>query len=159
MEALRDPRGELSGRRRQAGEQLHLGRGRVAGEAEVVGCVRESCERQRACLGRRQRSQPGAVVVVQSHPAVAPGLAVDRYAGRAQRVDVAVDRPDRDGELPRECCGARPAARLQQYQHRNQSLGPHPHSLPGVPLNNDMDCQVFGRSLRPWQLDVLSYRQ
>ena len=52
------------------------------------------------------------------------GLAGDRYAGFAQRRDIAVDRPLADLEMSGQVRGAHESAPLQEHHHRHQSVGP-----------------------------------
>jgi hypothetical protein len=52
---------------------------------------------------------------------VRPALGVDRDAGRAERLDIPVDRSLGDLELGGELAGGQLASRLKEEQHRDES--------------------------------------
>ena len=71
---------------------------------------------QRAHLAFGQPCQVGAVAVEQRVAALRSRLAVDRHPRGAERVDVAVDGPLGDLQLPGELLCSHPAAGLEEHQ-------------------------------------------
>ncbi len=65
-------------------------------EAEIGSRPAESGQEQRLGLACRQAVKPRAVAVEQPVAALGAALAIDRNAGFAQRVDIAIDRAQRD---------------------------------------------------------------
>jgi hypothetical protein len=125
VEPVADPRRPLARGRRDGREQLEpRGRERFR-EAEVGRRPRQPGEQERLGLAGREPGQPGAVAVEQ--PEAAPGarVAVDRDAGRAQGVDVPVDRAHRDLERRRQGPGREAPAELEQDEHRQEPVGAH----------------------------------
>jgi hypothetical protein len=82
-------------------------------------------EEQRRGFGRRKSGQFGAIAIEQFEAAVGAAIGVDRHLRRAQLVDVAIDRADRDFELLRQSLGGHPAAGLQKHQNRKEAARAH----------------------------------
>ena len=79
---------------RQRGADLELGCGQHRTEAEFGGRAGETGQAKRLRLVRAEPGQPGPVTVDQLVAAAMPGVAVQRDAGRVQRLDVPVNRAD-----------------------------------------------------------------
>jgi len=69
--------------------------------------------------------QARPIAVDEADPAVRPALGVDRDAGRAERLDIPMDRSLGDLELGGELAGGQLASRLEEEQHRDESGGAH----------------------------------
>ena len=115
----------LGERGRQRGADLELGRGEHRAEAELGGGAGQAGQAERLRLVRAEPGQPGAVAVDQLVAAAVPGVAVQRDAGRVQRLDVPVDRADRHLELAGELGRGQAAAGLQQQEDGDQAAGAH----------------------------------
>jgi hypothetical protein len=76
-------------------------------------------------------------------PAAGSGLGDDGHAGRGQRFEVAVDRPDGHPELGRKNQGRQSAARLQQQHQGQQPVGAHRTSVDRIA---DIRCQRYGET-------------
>ena len=125
MEALDQARRADPQLRRQRGEDLELRRGHDGPEAELGGGPGHPGQEQRLGLVAGHPGQARPVAVDEADPAVRAALGVDRDAGRAQRLDVAMDRPLGDLELGGELGGGQLASRLEEEQHRDESGGAH----------------------------------
>jgi signal transduction histidine kinase len=76
-------------------------------------------------LARRQAGEPRAVAVQELEAAARPAIAIDRYPGSAQRVDVAIDGALGHLELDREIRCSQPPTQLQQDEDRKEAAGTH----------------------------------
>ena len=123
LDEARCPRPELDRQRRQ---DLQPGRRDDRPEAELGGRAGQPRQEQRLGLVGGHPGEPRPVAVDEADAAVRSAIGVDRDAGRAQRIDVAVDRPDRDLELLGELRGGLAAARLEEQQERDESGRTHP---------------------------------
>lgn len=122
MEALTDPAGPVPQRHRQGRGQLQLGRREHLAQAQVRRRAGQSGQEQRLGLLGVQPGEPGPVTAQQLVAAAVPGVAVDRDARAAERVDVAVHGPDRYPQLRGEFAGGQPAPVLEQ-QDEGQEAG------------------------------------
>jgi hypothetical protein len=66
-----------------------------------------------------------AVSLDEENAALTPTGRVHRHSCRAQRLDVAQHRPDRDLESPGEHRGREATVRLEQEHQRQQTVGAH----------------------------------
>ena len=80
---------------------------------------------ERADLVFAEEGQGAAVALGKRDPAGRAAFRIDRHAGGAQRIDVAVDRALRDLELARPAARAALPPRLQQQQERDEPVGLH----------------------------------
>src|SRR5580765_225824 len=109
--------------RRQRGQDLETGVREHTAEAEL--CRRRRRDEQRLrLLGR----EPGELRPVPAGEPIAPcgpTQRLDRNAGGSERLDVAMNRADRDPEVLGELgCGELPP-QLQEEKQRNQPCCPH----------------------------------
>jgi hypothetical protein len=72
-----------------------------------------------------QAGELGAVAVLQTEAAAAPAIGIDRNAGSAELVDVAMDRAHSDFEFRGEFARAHAATRLQQDEDRQEAARKH----------------------------------
>ena len=106
---------------RKRGQDLQP-RGRHHGpEPELRRGSGQPGQEQRLGLVAGQAGQARAVAVDQLDPAMRTAFGIDRHAGRAERVDVAVDGPLADLELACEDGGRHPTACLQKEKELYQS--------------------------------------
>lgn len=133
VEALPDPAGPVPELRRERRHQLQLRRREDTAEPELGGGVRRSREEQRLGLVGGEAGEPGAVPAEQAVSAGRATISVDRDARRGQRLDVAVDRPDRDLELGGQLLRRELAPCLEQHQQGEQPTRAHPAILPSFP--------------------------
>ena len=138
VEALGDPAGPRPELRRQGGHDLEPGGRDDRPEPELRGRPRQPAQEDRLGLVGGQAGQPRPVAVDEADAAVRPALGVDRDAGLGERLDVAVDRPDRDLELVGELRGRHPAAGLEEQQDVDESAGTHATEDSRV---DDTNCQ------------------
>ena len=129
VEALDEPRCPSPKLGRQGGEDLEPGRGHHGTQAELRRRTGKPGQEQRLGLVRGHPGQPRAVPVDQPDAAVRATFRVDRDPRLAQRIDVTVDAPDRDLELPGEGRGSHLAAGLEEQEKRHEAGCTHPRSL------------------------------
>ena len=125
VEALLDAGGAVAQLGRQGRGELEPRRGDLCAEAQLLRGTGQAGEEQRVGLVLGQAGQPGAVALDEPVAAGVPGLAVERDAGREQRVDVAVDRADGNLQLGGQLCGREPAPGLEQEQQLDDPGGAH----------------------------------
>lgn len=138
VEPLADAPGPLAQVGGQGGHELELRGGEHLAETEFGRWTGSGCQEERLGLAGSEAGQPRAIAVEQPVAAGPAALAVDRHAGRAERVDVPVDRPRRHLELAGQRLRGHRAAGLQQQQNRQQPVRPHRGILP---RNPDTRCQ------------------
>lgn len=143
MESLRG-NAELFGEgRRQCRLDLELGGGEHRAQAQLGGGPGQAGQGQRLRLLRAEPGQPGLVAVKQLIAAAVTGVAVERDAGRVQRLHVPVDSPDRDLEFRGELRGRQPAPGLQEQDDRNETARARTSAF-----STDSRCQWKGLSVR-----------
>ncbi len=129
MEALDQARRAHPQLGRQRGEDLELGAGDDRAEPQFGRRAGHPRQEERLGFLAGHPGQPRPVAVDQPDAALRPALGIDRDAGRAERLDIAVDRPLGDLELAGELAGRQLAPRLEQQQHRDESGGAHPATI------------------------------
>ena len=139
MEALRDLLRAEAAALGQGGRELELRRQELVGEAELRRGARQARQEQRLGLVLGEAGELGAKAVEQLEAAARPAIGIDRHAGGAELLDVAIDGADRDLERRRQLVGGQPAAGLQHQQDRQQAACAHGAILTGHP---DSTCQV-----------------
>ena len=110
---------------RQGREQLDLGRRGGGAKAEIVGGVAKSAQEQRFRLARRQAVEAHPIAVDEPVAAFRAALGIDRHAGSAQRVDVAIDRAHRNLQRLGERRGGHLAARLEGGENGQEPARTH----------------------------------
>ena len=110
---------------RQRGEELEAGGGERSGQTEVGGRSRDADGQQRGRLLRAQPGEAGPVPGQDAAAAAGTGVRVDGHAGCAQRLEVSIDRADRDLELGGQLRRPHLAARLEQEQQAHEAVGAH----------------------------------
>lgn len=125
VEAAADPVGMRAQLRRQGGADLELGGGQDRTEAEFGGRTGGAGQEEGLGLVGGEAGQAGAVAVEHAVATGVARVAVQRDAGRAQGLDVPVDRADRDLQLLGELGSSHPAPGLEQQQDRDESAGLH----------------------------------
>ena len=117
---------ELVGQRgRQGGADLELSGGQQRAETEFGRGPGQAGQAERLGLVRAETGQPGPVATHQLVAAAVTGVAVQRNAGRVQRLDVPVDGADRHFELGGELGRGQAAPGLQEQEDRDQPAGAH----------------------------------
>ena len=109
--------------RRQRGQDLQTGVREHTAEAELG--RRRGRDEQRLRLGRREPCELRPVATGQPIAACRPPQRLDRNAGGSERLDVAVNRPDRDPEVPGELGRGELPPQLQEEKQRHQPRCPH----------------------------------
>ena len=125
MESLGDARCSRTELRRKGRQHLELGCAHHGAKSELCSWAGQARHEQRLRLVRREAGQPRPIAVDQTHSAAGTSLGVDRHAGLAQGVDVAVNRPNRHFELLGQLTGRQATTRLQEEQDVDQSTGAH----------------------------------
>ena len=111
--------------RRQRREQLQPRRRQLAAETELRGRTGHACGEQRLRLVGGEPGQPGAVAAGEPVAAGGPAHRLDRDAGGAERLDVAVHRPHRDLQPPGDVRRRQLAPRLEEQQERDETRRAH----------------------------------
>jgi hypothetical protein len=114
---------------RKGDQQLQLGSRHGGTEAEIGGRPGQAGQEKRLGLARLEAVQPRPIAVEQSIAAFRPALAIDRNAGRTQRVDVAIDRAQRDLAGFGQHLRRDPAARLEGGEDGEQPARSHAETL------------------------------
>jgi hypothetical protein len=99
MKSRCEPVGGVLRALRQRSGQFQLRRRQQIGEPKFSRRSRQSGEKECRGFGRRQTGELGAIPVEELEPAIGTPIGIDRYICRAQLVDVAIDRANRDLEL------------------------------------------------------------
>jgi hypothetical protein len=114
---------------RQRGGKLELGRRHHRAEAERRGRSGQTGQKQASCLLQREPVQAGAVSLEQPVAARRAAVAVNRHAGSAQCVDVAIDGPQRHLALVSQNLRCDTPAGLQGHQDRQKPARTHSDRL------------------------------
>ena len=122
----------------ERGQQLALGRGSLLAEPEGRCRAGQADHEQRQCFVLGEPGQARAVAVDEAVAARAALLGVDRDARGRQRLDVAVDRAQRDLELARQLARGHAGSGLEQHQDREEPAGTHAATVGGTA---DNPCQ------------------
>lgn len=104
---------------------LTLRRRDRAVQAEFPERARHAQDEQRLGFLRAQRAEREAVAVEQPAAAAGPRLGAHRHAGRAERIEIAVDGPDGYLQLPGQAAGGHRPAGLKQEDQADQAVGAH----------------------------------
>jgi hypothetical protein len=125
VEAAADPVGVAAQLRWQGGADLELSCGQDGAEAELGGGAGDTGEEEGLGLVGGESGEAGAVAVEEAVATGVARVAVERDAGRAQRLDVPVHRADRHLQFVGELGGGHPAAGLEQQKDGDESAGLH----------------------------------
>jgi len=141
VEAAADPVGVLAQLAREGRAHLELGGGEDRAEAQLGGGAGDA--REEECLGLvgGEAGEAGAVAVQEAVAARVARVAVQRDAGRAQRLDIPVDRAHRDLQLLGELGGGHTAAGLEEQEDRDEPRGFHLTRIPDPTDFADRRCQ------------------
>ena len=125
MEALDESRGARPELGRERGEDLQPGGRDDRPEPELGRGSGQPRQEERLGLVGGHPGQPGPVAIHQADPAVRPAFGIDRDPSLAERLDVAMDRPDRDLELIGQLARRQLAAGLEEEEQRDEAGGAH----------------------------------
>ena len=141
---MKTRRDTLRARLHMGGErrgQLEPGGRQNICQPQLFGGTGQAGEEHGFGFGFGETRELGAVALQQLETAVAAPVCVDRNAGCAQLIDIAMNGAYRNAELLRQRRRAHPAAGLQQHKDRKQPAREHVFTLSQI---HDIGWHIYG---------------